>query len=285
MERIDIALLRGVCQMPAYAALEQGFFRERGLDVHPHVAATAALVPEQLARGVVQFAVMPWTRVAAAGRRNEGLVAICGSGCEEAALVLRAGISPDAVRTVAVPQEGGIKDLTAAALMRHLGWEDRRLLRMPSGDGAILALVGAAADAASMVEPYATTLEEQGLATVVKRTGDIWPGAPGCSLATTRTLLDERHDLASRVVGAFVDGARFVDERPDEAAALAEPYIGIGGEFIRAALERNRPSVDALSNQAAMDGILSLMLELGYLDERPEDHVDLSLLRELFARL
>lgn len=280
MERIDIALLRGVCQMPAYAAIEQGFFRDRGLDVQPQVAPTAALVPDQLARGAVQFAVMPWTRVAATDR-DEGLVAICGSGCEEAALVVRRGTAEHEVRAVAVPQEGGIKDLTAAALMRTLGWEDRRLVRMPSGDGAILALVGGAADAASMVEPYATALEEQGLGTVSRRTGDVWPGAPGCSLTTTRSLLDEQYDLAARVVAAFVEGASFVAEQPDEAAALSEPYVGIGRAFIRAALERNRPSVDALSSTAAMDAIVSLMIDLGYLDERPTGYVDLSLLREV----
>src|SRR5207249_5984702 len=101
--------------------------------------------------------------------------------CEEAALVVRADISLDEVRTVAVPQEGGIKDLTAAALMRDLGWDDAMRVRMPSGDGAILALIGQAADAASMVEPFATALEEQGIGWVARRTGDVWPGAPGCS--------------------------------------------------------------------------------------------------------
>ena len=278
-----MALLRGVCQMPAYAALERGFFQRRGLDVRVRIASTAWLVPEQMARGEVQFAVIPWTRVAAADSRDEDLVAICGSGCEEAALVLRAGVSPDEVRAVSVPQEGGMKDLTAAALMRSFGWEQRRIVRMPSGDGAILALVGCAADAASMVEPYATMLAQQGLGTIVKRTGDVWPGAPGCSLTTTHALLNKRRDLAERVVAAFVEGARFVDERPDEAATLAEPYIGIGARFIREALEHNHPSVDALSNTDASEAILSLMQELGYLGRRPVRYVDISILRELRA--
>jgi ABC-type nitrate/sulfonate/bicarbonate transport system substrate-binding protein len=283
MDRVDMALLRGICQMPAYAALERGFFAHHDLDVRVHIASTAWLVPEQMARGQIQFAVIPWTRVAAADSRDEDLVAICGSGCEEAALVLRAGVSPDDVQAVGVPQEGGMKDLTAAALMRSFGWERRRIVRMPSGDGAILALVGCAADAASMVEPYATMLAQQGLGTVVKRTGDVWPGAPGCSLTTTHAMLDEHRDLAARVVAAFLDGARFVEERPDEAAALAEPYIGIGARFIRKALEHNHPNVDALSNSEAIDDVLSLMLELGYIERRPSEYLDISMLRELSA--
>ena len=212
---------------------------------------------------------IPWTRVAAAQSRGEDLVAICGSGCEEAALVVRAGLPMDEVRSVAVPQEGGIKDLTAAALMQSLGWFDRTKVRMPSGDGAILALVGEGADAASMVEPYATTLEQIGIGRVVRRTGDVWPNAPGCALATTGRLLADDPDLVRRMVTAFVDGANFVDAHPDEAATIAEPYIGIGSRFIRKSLEINRPSVHALSNTESMDAILSLMIELGYIDERP----------------
>ena len=276
MERVNLALLRGVCQTPAYAAVERGFFTGRGLDVRIEIASTAWLVPEQMARGTVEFAVIPWTRVAAAHSRDEDLVLVCGSGCEEAALVVRTGVSMEEVGSVAVPHEGGIKDLTAAALMRSLGWEDRKKVRMPSGDGAILSLVGQGADAASMVEPYATALEEQGLGAVVKRTGDVWPGAPGCSLTTTRRILDGSPDLVHRMVAGFVEGARFVEQHPDEAATIAESYIGVSRRFIRKAMEHNRPSIHALSNTESMDAILSLMIELGYIDHRPVDYADLT---------
>jgi NitT/TauT family transport system substrate-binding protein len=283
MTRVNMALLRGICQMPAYAAAERGFFGDRGLDVRIQVASTAWLVPEQLVQGTMDFAVIPWTRVAAANSRDEDLVLICGSGCEEAALVVRAGVELGDVHTLAVPQEGGIKDLTAAALVRSLEWEDTETLRMPSGDGAILALVGQGADAASMVEPYATALEEQGLGSVVKRTGDIWPGAPGCSLTTTRRMIDRDPELVRQVVAAFVEGAAFVEENPAEAAAIAERYIGVHRGFIERALEHNRPSVHALSNQDAMDAIISLMMELGYIDRRPTGYADLSHLQAVGA--
>jgi ABC-type nitrate/sulfonate/bicarbonate transport system substrate-binding protein len=262
--------------MPAYAAVECGFFRSRDLDVRIEIAPTAWLVPEQLSRRQIEFAVIPWTRVAAATSNDEDLVCICGSGCEEAALVVRADMSLDEVRAVAVPQEGGIKDLTAAALMRDLGWDDAMRVRMPSGDAAILALIGGAADAASMVEPFATALEEQGIGWVAKRTGDVWPGAPGCSLTTTRRFLDERHDVVHRMVAGFVEGADFVTRNPDEAAAIAEPYIGVDRRFIEKALATNRPSVHALSHTASRDAIITLMIELGYIRQRPGDYLDLT---------
>src|SRR5438105_198642 len=191
MEKVTIALLRGVCQTPAYAAHEMGFFRDEGLDVEIDIAATAWLVPERLARGDCQFAVIPWTRVAAA---NGSLVALSGSGHDEAAIVIREGLADTDVRRVVVPLRGGIKDLTAMGLIRSLGWHEAEVLRQPSGDG------------------------------------------------------------------------------------------GISARFIREAFDRNLPRVDALRNREAMDAILELMVELGYLDSVPSDFTDLSFLDAATAK-
>ena len=281
MNSIRIALLRGVCQTPAYVAYELGYFREEGLDVRLEIQPTAWVVPSRLARQEIQFAVIPWTRVAAAQSHGEDLVLVCGSGCEEAALVVRQGMTLADVQTIAVPQEGGMKDLTAMALLKSLDWNQRQLIRMPSGDGAILALVGQGADAASMVEPYATMLEMLKLGRVVRRTGDVWPGAPGCSLATSRGLLDDRPDLVRSVVTAYVRGADFVGACPDEAAPIAARFIGVSTQIVRRALRCNRPQVRALHNTSAMDQILDLMVELKYLAERPSGFAELGILESL----
>lgn len=64
MTTTRLSLLRGVCQMPAYAAFEKGFIRDEGLEVRVDVQPTAWMVPEKLAAWDVHFAVIPWTRVA-----------------------------------------------------------------------------------------------------------------------------------------------------------------------------------------------------------------------------
>ncbi|HZN36199.1 MAG TPA: ABC transporter substrate-binding protein [Pirellulaceae bacterium] len=281
MDRIAIAVLRGVCQLPAYVAKETGLFEAEGIAARLEVLPTAWVVPERLLRGEFQFAVMPWTRVATASSRGEDLVLVCGSGYEEAAIVVRQGLALDDVQSIAVPQEGGIKDLTAHGLMQSLGWDDRQKLRLPSGDGAILALVGQGADAASMVEPYASMLEALGIGTIVRSTGDLWPGAPGCSLATTRRLIEAQPDLVRRTVAAFASGAEAVRRRPDSAAAIGAAYIGVHADFIRRALARNQPRIDALFNDRAQEQILEVMQELGYVDSRPADYLELGFLREV----
>jgi ABC-type nitrate/sulfonate/bicarbonate transport system substrate-binding protein len=282
MRRIRLSLLRGVCQLPAYVAIEHGIFAAHGIAAEPIVAPTAWTVPERLRDGDVDFAVMPWTRVAAdVPRDGRRLVLVAGSGVEEAALVVRNGLAPEQVRRVAVPQEGGIKDLTAMALLRRLGWNDVQLVRQPSGDGAILSFVGLGADAAAMVEPYAAMLAHLGLGTVLLRTGDVWPGAPGCSLTTTNALIEREPDLVQHAVAAFVEGARRVHEAPDEAARAGESYIGIAAAIVRRALDANRPDPRAIRNDEAMAQILALMTDLGYLRHAPAGYRDLRFLEAL----
>ena len=144
MDKIVFALLRGVCQMPAYVAYAKGYLRDVGIDAELSIAPTAWTVPQRLVDGEVEFAVIPWTRVAADKSKANRLTLICGSGFEEAAMVVRNGMTVEEVTDVAVPNEGGIKDLTAMALVQRLGWQNANIVRMPSGDGAILSFVARA---------------------------------------------------------------------------------------------------------------------------------------------
>ena len=282
-DRIRVSLLRGVCQIPAYVAFEKNFLGDEGLDATLDVAATAWLVPQKLMAGESQFAVIPWTRVAAAEANDIPLCLLAGSGHEEVAIVLRNGIEPKDVKRVAVPVRGGMKDLTAMGLLESLGWQDAQLVRLPSGDGAILAFVGQGVDAASMVEPYATMLEEMGMGRVIRRTGDVWKGAPGCSLTTTVPFKEAQPETVQRFVNAFARGVRFVQEAPEESATIAADYIGVHPKFIVSALRKNQPNLDAIRNHEAMMGVLALMQKLKYVDRRPEHFSDLTFLDRVAA--
>jgi len=246
------------------------------------VEATAWLIPDRLLRQEQGFAVMPWTRVAASGVQREPFILICGSGCDEAAVVLRRGVRTEEVRQVAVPQQGGIKDLTAAASFDALGWKNVESLRFPSGDAAILCLIGGGADAAVMVEPYATMIEQLGLGNVVLRTRDIWSGVPGCSLTTTALTIERAPELVHDMVEGFVRAARDVENDPAGAAKIAAPYIGVAPAVIQSALAHNRPNVHALDNELEMARVVKLMVDLGYLLEAPaRPYKDLKFLHEV----
>jgi ABC-type nitrate/sulfonate/bicarbonate transport system substrate-binding protein len=119
---------------------------------------------------------------------------------------------------------------------------------------------------------------------VVKRTGDVWPNAPGCSLTTTDPAIEREPETVQGVVGAFARGIEFVGSNPDEAAEIAARYIGVGPEFIVKALTHNSPDVDALGHEGAIRGMLESMRALGYLERVPEGWLDLRFLEKARAR-
>jgi NitT/TauT family transport system substrate-binding protein len=283
MTPLNFSVLRGVCQTPAYVAHVQGFFADEGIESLLNVEPTAWMVPARLQSGESRFAVIPWTRVAAAGEKDIPLVLLCGSGFEEAAIVVRKNLAIDQVRRVSVPLRGGMKDLTAMGLIDSMGWKSVELLRQPSGDGAIISFVGEGVDAASMVEPYATMLEALGMGTIVRRTGDVWPGAPGCSLCTSKAYAAAEPEVVAAVVRAFARGAAYVREHPESAAEIASYYIGVNSKFIHQALLRNQPDINAIRNQEAMDRVLDLMLQLGYIRNLPSDYKDLAYLDKILT--
>jgi NitT/TauT family transport system substrate-binding protein len=280
MTTVHFALLRGVCQLPAYIAHTNGFFSEQGIRSEISIAPSAWQIPAQLSCGSADFAVIPWTRVAALEQDDAPLRVICGSGCEEAAIVVRAGLTSEEVTSVAIPREGGMKDLTAMGLLESLAWTRDRVehRRFPSGDGAIICFFGRGADAASMVEPYATMMQELGVGHVVRRTGDIWPGVPGCSLCASAALIDRDPELVERVVRAYIGAAALVDEKPDEAARIGAQFIGVDPRMVRDALRVNRPNVNAIRNTEAMQQVIRLMQKLGYVREVSGNYVNLRFL-------
>jgi ABC-type nitrate/sulfonate/bicarbonate transport system substrate-binding protein len=116
---------------------------------------------------------------------------------------------------------------------------------------------------------------------VLLRTGDVWPGAPGCSLTTGSALIDSEPELVPRGVTAYGAAARRGLAAPDEAARAGESFIGVSAAIIRRALESNRPDPLAIRNDAAMAQIIALMTDLGYLRQPPEGYRDLRFLAAL----
>jgi len=276
MKQISFMLQRGLCQTPAYAACINRFFAHEGLDAQFSITPTSWMVPQQLTSGSCDFSVLPWTRVAVCEACEAPLRVVCGSGFEEAVLVVRTELQNDRVRSIALPRIGGIKDLTAMALIDNMGWKRLEQLHFPTGDGAIIAFFGGVADAASMDEPYATMFEQMGLGRIVKRTGDFWKGAPGCSLACRADLIEKDPDLVQKVVRAYIKAASWVQKNPEEAAVMAAPIIGVKASYTAAAIRANPPRIDGIRNKETMNTILEYMKSLGYIDYLPEGFVDLS---------
>ncbi|MDI6889274.1 MAG: ABC transporter substrate-binding protein [Methanocellales archaeon] len=290
MLKINIGLIRGVCQMPAYIAYEKGFFKELGLDVSYSIDPTAWLLPAKLISGEISFGILPWTRTVSARDNRDNLVVIAGSGYEEPATVVRRGAEINSLselkgKRISLPAAGGMKDLTSQALFKKydITPENTEIIRLPSGDAAMLALLSGRVDATTNVEPYATMAVELGIGKIIARGKDVLPKTPGCSVTTTDDFLRDHSDAALNFLKALLKAEARCNKEPEEAAKISSKYIGIPAGIIREALKYNRPHIDITGSMDAMMRIVKLMMELGYIKTIPQDFCNFELLKKAKA--
>ncbi len=287
---IGVGVIRGVCQMPTYIAYEKGFFKEQNLNISLTVEPTAWMLPNKLISGEISFAVMPWTRVVSGRANGDPMVVIAGSGYEEPVTVVRNDANVNDFyelkgKRIGLPNEGGMKDLTSQAFFKKYNITSRntKILRFPSGDAAILALISGAVDSTTNVEPYATMMVKLGVAKILVRGKDIFPKTPGCSITVTDDYLRNHSDLALKFINACIKAEKFCSTNPDEAAEISSNYIGISAETIREALNYNRPHIDISESVKAMTQVTNLMVELGYIKKVPEDFYNFTLLKKALS--
>ncbi|WGI17745.1 ABC transporter substrate-binding protein [Methanonatronarchaeum sp. AMET-Sl] len=285
--KLNIGLIRGVCQLPGYVAIEKGFFEDVGLDVSYRVDPTAWLLPGQLSSGDLDFAIMPWTRTVKSRTVGQDLTVVAGSGYEETAVVVRAdsdieGLEDLKGKKISLPAEGGMKDLTTQAFFDDLGInsDNTDIYRMPSGDAAVISFLSGEVDASTNVEPYCTLAVEMGVGRIIARGEDVLPRSPGCSITTSESLIDEDRGLVRDVLKALIRAEQFVKENPVEASEMSRKYIGIAPEITREALRYNQPRLDIRGSVDSMDRIIGMMTELGYIDQAPEKFYDFSVYEE-----
>ncbi len=278
--------------MPAYIAHEKGFFKELGLDISYSINPAAWVLPAKLISGEISFGIIPWTRTVSARDNGDDMVVIAGSGYEEAATVVRrdSGItrlSELKGKRISLPAEGGMKDLTSQALFKKydITPENTEIIRLPSGDAAMLSLLSGRADATTNVEPYATMAVKLGIGKVIARGKDVLPKTPGCSITTTNEFIQDHPEMTLNFLKAILKAEEFCNKEAVEAAEISSKYTGISAEIIREALKYNQPRIDITGSIDAMMRIVRLMKELRYIETMSQDFYNFELLKKAIAEL
>ncbi|OKY77999.1 MAG: ABC-type nitrate/sulfonate/bicarbonate transport system periplasmic component [Candidatus Methanohalarchaeum thermophilum] len=288
--KIKLGLIRGVCQLPAYVAMEKDLFEEKGLDVEYDLDPTAWLLPDKLVSGQLDFTIMPWTRTVKSREQGKETVIVSGSGYEETAVVANKKSDINELEDmkghkISLPARGGMKDLTTMFLFKNnvISQENMDIYRMPSGDAAMLSFLSEEVDLTTNVEPYAMLAVEMGIGKIIGRGKDILPKSPGCSVTTTDSYLEKNTKEVTKFLEALKEAEEFVKSNPKKASQLSSKYIGINPKVTEKALNYNKPRLDIRGSKEVMDEILELMIEMGYLDRKPSRYYDFSLLDKIEA--
>lgn len=204
-------------------AVDQGFFRQEGLDVKFIQMRSAALIPA-LANGHIDYTMsfLPPIDSALRGVPVQMLAVFVDRSLHY--LVTKPNINSGAdlrgkifaLNTVDLSSSTG---LVFQAVVRHFGLDPHKEVKwIPAADSpALFAMVQQGiADATFLVPPWPQNARKAGLK-VLFRAGDIY-SAPLAGLSTHRRTLKENPDQVRRMLRALVRGIRFILQPSNQPA-------------------------------------------------------------------
>src|SRR3954453_23750454 len=206
-----------------YAALQEGFYREAGVDLDVQQPSASTDAPKLLEAGCAQFAILDIHDLAIARRRGFDLVGVIPIVQRPLAAVI-AG-DPAAVRrprdlegrTVGVtglPSDDAVLDSGVAAD----GGDPANVHRVTIGFNAVAALAAGRVDAATAFwNAEGVTLQRQGVPTRTFRVDDYGaPRYPELVLVTTAKTLNDDPSLVHEVVDATARGYSLATSDPSQ---------------------------------------------------------------------
>jgi ABC-type nitrate/sulfonate/bicarbonate transport system substrate-binding protein len=212
--------------LPGRVAVDQGFFRQEGLDVKFIQMRTAALIPA-LANGHIDYTMsfLPPIDSALRGVPMQMLAVFVDRSLHY--LVTRPTIKSAAdlrgktfvLNTVDL---SGSTGLVFQAVLRHLGFDplkDVKWISAPDSPALFAMVQQGVADATFLVPPWPQKARDAGL-NVLFRGGDIY-SAPLAGLSTHRRTIKESPDQVRRMLRALIRGSRFILQPGNEKAVGA----------------------------------------------------------------
>ncbi len=198
-----------------YIALDRGYYQQEGLDIALQPLSPPQLIIQSLATSQLDFAIVnPDPSLFNAFDRNldmKLLAAITRNkpGDHPASFLVRSELidsgqyhSPKDLKgkPVGVPALQSQFYVNLVMQKDGLTADDVDIKQFQSPSDLISAFASKAIDAGWTADPTVTQIESQGLAKVVYKTGDLFPGAVGAALTMSPTLATQQPDAAYRFV-------------------------------------------------------------------------------------
>jgi len=239
--------------LPAFVALEKGFFADEGLQVN--VAGVFRAGPEQMsafASGELDIGYVGLAPAATAALNGVVDISILAQvNIEGSAIVCRPGACPTFAhvrgKTVAIPGHATMQDCLIQKGLRAAGLTPAMLSLMVLKPPEMLqSLQAGTIDCFIAWEPYPSQALNTGEAAIVERSDTLWPAHPCCVLIADADFARKRREDAEKIVHAHRRACRFIEENPEEALTIAERYTGMQRSVLKHAVEHMRfiPDID-----------------------------------------
>jgi len=255
--------------LPAFVALEKGFFEDEGLLVT--VGGIFRAGPEQMsafAAGELDVGYVGLAPAATAALNGVADITILAQVNKEgSALVCRPDITSLTQlrgKTVAIPGHATMQDCLIQKGLRNAGLTPEMLgLMVLKPPEMLLALEADDIDCFIAWEPYPAQAVNMGTGTVVARSGALWKEHPCCVLIAQDQFTRIRPDETVKIIKAHQRACRFITDHPEEALSIAIRYTGMPRAIIKQAMKHMR-YVSVIDRQKARN-FVEFLADLHYL--------------------
>lgn len=255
--------------LPAFVALEKGFFKDEGLLVT--VGGIFRAGPEQMsafAAGELDVGYVGLAPAATAALNGVADITILAQVNKEgSALVCRPDITSLTQlrgKTVAIPGHATMQDCLIQKGLRNAGLTPEMLGLMVLKPPEMLpAMEAGDIDCFIAWEPHPTQAVTMGTGTVVARSGTLWKEHPCCVLIAQDTFAHNRQEDTKKIIRAHRKACLFIREHPEEALTIAVRYTGMPRAIIQQAMAHMRYVPD-IKREKARD-FVEFLSDLHYL--------------------
>ncbi len=280
--RLPVGYIPNIQFAPLYVAMEQGFFREQGLDVTLDYSTELDSV-SLVGAGELPFAIASGEQVLLG--RDKGLPLVYTLAWYQDYPVGVVSLKDASITTpadlkgkrIGIPMLSGASYIGLNALLTSAGLTEKDVSLDVIGFTQLESLVSKRDEA---VVVYAANepvqLEAKGYATNLLRTSD-FNNLVGNGLVTNEDLIRKNPELVRKMATAILQGILFTIDNPDQAYSISRKYVENLGEndpvqkmVLAKSIEMWKSAKPGFSNPAAWENMQIVLLGMGLL-EKPLD--------------
>lgn len=233
LTKIKVAeVARTIFYAPMYAAINQGYFAEEGLDVELLLTPGADKVTAAVLSGDVEigFSGSEATIYVYNGEEKDYLQTFAQLTQKDGSfLVSREKIDNFTLddlrgKTVVGGRAGGMPEMTFEWALRQNGIDPKKDLTIDTSVAFAAmsgAFIGGNGDFVTLFEPNALQIEQQGLGYVVASIGELGGIVPYTSYSARKSYIENHPDIIEKFTNAIQKGLDFVHSHTDEEVAEA----------------------------------------------------------------
>jgi NitT/TauT family transport system substrate-binding protein len=227
-------------QLPAFVAIEKGYFKEEGLTVN--IAGVFRAGPEEMsAFGAKELDIGYAGEAPAIAAVLNGVAdvkIISQSNLEGSSIVVRKELHYEKLaqlegKTVAIPGHATMQDFLLRKGLKNSNTAiDKISIIVLKPPEMIQALDLGSIDAFIAWEPYPSLAVKKGIGTVLVSSKDIWAHHPCCVLVAETDFCKKNPHIIEKIKAVNERACKFINDNKDEAVNIAIKYSGMERDVV-----------------------------------------------------